>query len=170
MFCPNCGFEIYKEEKFCFKCGKSLQRDKSHEKLNERSRSAGSQPELLYAGFFRRVIASTIDVFLWLLYCITVFLLPIHDAYNIIVGFFIAWLYYALLESSTWQGTIGKKIAGISVCDMEGKRISFWRASSRYFMHILSNITMLIGYIMPVFTEKKQTLHDIVSGCVLVKK
>src|ERR1700678_2994711 len=58
------------------------------------------------------------------------------------------WLYYALLESSIWQATLGKKALGLEVTDLAGARISFGRATGRYFARWLSAMTIGIGYIM----------------------
>jgi uncharacterized RDD family membrane protein YckC len=77
----------------------------------------------------------------------------------------VSWLYWALMESSAWRATVGKRILGIEVTDMEGRRISFARATGRYFGKII-----FIGFIMVVFTEKKQALHDIMAGCLVVRK
>lgn len=80
------------------------------------------------------------------------------------------WLYYALMESSKHGGTLGKMAIGIKVTDMEGNRVTFARATGRYFARIVTNMTMLIGYIMAGFTEKRQALHDILASCLVVKK
>lgn len=82
----------------------------------------------------------------------------------------IGWLYFALMESSKLQGTIGKLALKIVVTDMEGNRISFGRATGRYFGKILSAIIIYIGFIMAGFTEKKQGLHDIIAGTLVWKK
>jgi len=74
------------------------------------------------------------------------------------------------MESSKFSGTLGKMAIGIKVTDMEGNRISFARATGRYFARIVTNLTMLIGYIMAGFTEKKQALHDILANCLVVRK
>jgi uncharacterized RDD family membrane protein YckC len=80
------------------------------------------------------------------------------------------WLYYALLESSEWRGTLGKKALGLEVTDMNGNRIDFARASGRFFGKILSAIILWIGFIMAGITEKKQALHDILAGCLVIRK
>jgi len=80
------------------------------------------------------------------------------------------WLYYALMESSAKQGTLGKMALGIIVTDMNGGRITFGRASGRYFGKILSGMILYIGFIMAGFTEKKQALHDILANCLVVDK
>jgi uncharacterized RDD family membrane protein YckC len=81
-----------------------------------------------------------------------------------------AWLYFAAFESSGWQATPGKKIMRIKVTDLTGQRVSFARASGRYFCKFISVSTLLIGYVMAGFTEKKQALHDMIAGCLVVKK
>ena len=80
------------------------------------------------------------------------------------------WLYFALMESSRFQGTLGKMAVQIKVTDMEGNRLTFGRATGRHFGKIVSGMILLIGYIMVAFTEKKQGLHDIMAGCLVVKE
>lgn len=80
------------------------------------------------------------------------------------------WLYYALLESSAWQATIGKKTLGLEVTDMAGHRISFGRATGRFFGKIISGMILWIGYIMAGFTAQKQALHDMMAGCLVMRK
>jgi uncharacterized RDD family membrane protein YckC len=82
----------------------------------------------------------------------------------------LTWLYYALLESSSWQATLGKKALGLEVTDLAGSRISFGRATGRYFARWISNMTLTIGYIMAGFTAKKQALHDIIAGTLVMRK
>lgn len=83
---------------------------------------------------------------------------------SIVVG----WLYSAFLESSSWQGTVGKKLLGIRVTDLYGNRIGFGRATGRYFGQILSAMICCIGFIMIAFTEKKQGLHDMLAGTLVI--
>jgi uncharacterized RDD family membrane protein YckC len=85
---------------------------------------------------------------------------------NIVIG----WLYFALQDSSQKQGTFGKQIVGIKVTDLQGNRISFGRATGRYFAKWITGCTCGIGFLMPLWTEKKQTLHDMIAGCLALKK
>jgi len=80
------------------------------------------------------------------------------------------WLYYAIFESSAWQATPGKKALGLEVTDLEGRRISFGRASGRLFGKIISAMILWIGFIMAGLTERKQALHDMMAGCLVIKK
>jgi uncharacterized RDD family membrane protein YckC len=83
----------------------------------------------------------------------------------------VTWLYFASMESSERQGTLGKMALGLFVTDMHGKRISFARASGRFFAKFITGlIPFFIGYIMAGFTEKKQALHDMIAGCLVLKK
>lgn len=85
---------------------------------------------------------------------------------NVIVG----WLYAALMESSASQATIGKRALGLKVTDENGQRISFGKATGRHFGKIISTIIILIGYLMMLWDEKKQTLHDKMAGTLVVKQ
>jgi uncharacterized RDD family membrane protein YckC len=78
------------------------------------------------------------------------------------------WLYFALMESSAKGGTLGKMALGIRVTDLNGNRISFARASGRYFGKIISAAILYIGFLMTAFTQQKQALHDIIAGCLVV--
>lgn len=80
------------------------------------------------------------------------------------------WLYFALMESSKFQGTIGKLALGIVVTDMDGNKVSFGKATGRYFGKIISAIILYVGFMMAGFTEKKQGLHDILAGTLVWKK
>jgi uncharacterized RDD family membrane protein YckC len=80
------------------------------------------------------------------------------------------WVYFAVLESSPWRATLGKKALGLSVVDLAGNRISFARASGRFFAKIISSMTFLIGFVMAAFTARKQALHDMLAGCLVTRK
>ncbi|HEX7007505.1 MAG TPA: RDD family protein [Alphaproteobacteria bacterium] len=84
-------------------------------------------------------------------------------------GIIVSWLYFALLESSPKQATLGKMALGIKVTDLDGNRISFGRATGRFFAKFISGVILLIGYIMAAFTARKQALHDIIAGTLVVK-
>jgi uncharacterized RDD family membrane protein YckC len=147
--------------------------------------SAGLQ----FAEFMPRVGAAVLDaLFLGLLGCIPVGLVfglfgaaaagaeseglvVLGQVAANILGLFIAAGYFILLECSEKQGTWGKQIVGIKVTDLEGQKITYGRAAARFFSkYFLSNCTCGIGYLMPLFTAKKQTLRDIISGCLAIKK
>ena len=88
----------------------------------------------------------------------------------ILISAVLKWLYYALLESSSWQATLGKKALGLEVTDLERRRIGFGRATGRTFAKIISAMILYIGFLMAGFTEKKQALHDMMAGCLVIRK
>lgn len=85
-----------------------------------------------------------------------------------LVTFVVAWLYFALCESSSWQATLGKMALGIRVTDMQGARISLPRALGRYPAKMLSAIILFIGFMMAGWTQRKQALHDMVAGTLVL--
>jgi len=155
------------------------------------------RPVVRYAGFWRRFVAYMIDQLLMGVVAFMVFLpglallglgmgagmmeetegaiglvIAAIAAYltAILVVVVLQWLYYALMESSNKQATLGKLALGIIVTDMDGKRLTFGRATGRYFGKILSSLILNIGFLMAAFTEKKQALHDLIASCVVVLK
>jgi len=84
--------------------------------------------------------------------------------------YLIGWLYYASMESSSIQATLGKIAVGIIVTDLRGGRVSFARATGRHFAKFVSCLTLYIGFIMAGFTGEKQALHDMIAKCLVVKK
>jgi uncharacterized RDD family membrane protein YckC len=86
-----------------------------------------------------------------------------------VVAFILRWLYFSLMESSPWQATVGKKVLGLRVTGLDGGRIGFGRATGRYFGKIISSLTLFIGFIMAGFTERKQALHDMIAGTLVVR-
>jgi uncharacterized RDD family membrane protein YckC len=87
------------------------------------------------------------------------------------VSLLATWLYYAYLESGEKQGTWGKQVLSLYVTDLSGNRISFGRASGRFFSKIITGLIPLgLGYIMAGFTERKQALHDMIASCLVLRK
>lgn len=82
----------------------------------------------------------------------------------------LSWLYFALLECSSWQATLGKKAFRLKVTDMEGRRLSFYRATVRHMGKILSQFTFLLGFVLAAFTPRKQALHDLLAKCLVVRR
>lgn len=75
--------------------------------------------------------------------------------------------YFSLLESSPWQATLGKKLCGILVTDLNGNRLSVSRAMGRYAAKFASAITLLMGLAMIAITAERQGLHDMIAGTLV---
>lgn len=87
-----------------------------------------------------------------------------------LIGIAVTWLYYAIMESSKSQGTLGKMALGIKVTKVTGGKITFGRATGRFFAKGFLSPILFIGYIIAFFTEKKQALHDLIASTIVVKK
>ncbi len=86
-----------------------------------------------------------------------------------LLTFVIQVFYYALMQASAKQATVGKMALGLKVTDIEGNRLDFGKSLVRELCKIISSAILMIGYIMAGFTEKKQALHDIIPGTLVVK-
>lgn len=84
-------------------------------------------------------------------------------------GLLLPVVYYALLESSRWQATIGKRICRLRVTRLDGQRISLPRAVGRYFAKFLSAFILGIGFLMIGWTRRKQGLHDLIADTLVVR-
>lgn len=87
-----------------------------------------------------------------------------------VIAALVQWLYYAYLESGEKQATWGKQVLSLYVTDLQGNRITFGRASGRFFAKFVTGLTMGIGYIMAGFTERKQALHDMIASCLVLRR
>jgi uncharacterized RDD family membrane protein YckC len=95
-------------------------------------------------------------------------ILPIIMLYVMtIIGIY--WLYEALMTSSSKQATLGKMALSLKVTDKNGNRLSFLHATGRHFAKIINNLTLLVGWIMAGFTDRKQGLHDMIAGTYVIK-
>jgi len=121
--------------------------------------------EAIHAGFWRRCAAYMLD---GLVLAVPIFLCALIPLLGILLIIVLRWLYFALMESSGSQATLGKQAMGIKVTDGAGQRISFGRATGRFAGGFLSRVTLSIGYMMAGWTERKQALHDLMADCCVV--
>ena len=113
-----------------------------------------------------------------------------------IIGALVAWGYNAGMESSSHQATLGKKALDILVTDLDGRPIDLQTATLRNWIDWLPSVAILfdlsfrswrvlagngffstLGWIavavscgMVAFTVRKQGWHDIMAGCLVVRK
>ena len=73
------------------------------------------------------------------------------------------WLYFAIMHSSAWGATVGKRVLGLYVVDEEGHRLSFVKATIRFFGKLLSLFTFFIGFLVALIHPKRQALHDLIA-------
>jgi uncharacterized RDD family membrane protein YckC len=200
IFCSQCGTANPSNTRFCQSCGKAMGASATGTMVATGVAPAMTPiPVVLtqpYGGFWIRVLAVMIDgilinCVLWPIMAIlgSMGALGVGSmsrnpedaaaAITLLAGmllilvpiiFILSWLYEAFLTSSSWQGTIGKRILGLKVVDEAGRPIGFGRATGRHFAKILSSMLLGIGYIMAAFTDKKRALHDMIAGTVVMKR
>lgn len=135
-----------------------------------------------FGGFWIRVGAYFIDVVVLIIPLLLISFLfraaspandqlemAIVDLIDSFLSLIVWWIYFAVMHSSEWQATVGKRVVGLKVVDENGNRISFGRATGRYFAELLSGLILLIGYMMVGWTKRKQGLHDMIANTYVVK-
>jgi uncharacterized RDD family membrane protein YckC len=88
---------------------------------------------------------------------------------NAIVLFF-AWLYCAGMESSPLQATLGMAIMGLYTADPRGARVGMGRTTIRFWMRFLSIAPLFCGFLPILLTARRQAVHDMFAGCVVLKR
>lgn len=172
MKCPNCLSETPRILEFCQVCGKTLPRIEpgtlSHDKLP--IDHVGASVELRFAKFWKRAVALFIDMTLLIIVASFVSGDAARDDLRFRYAFGILGLvYYVAFENSPYMGTLGKIIMKLRVVDVSGNKISVGRAVIRYIARNLSNIILMLGYIVAAFTEKNQTLHDLIAKTYVIE-
>lgn len=120
-----------------------------------------------YGDLGKRVVASIIDsvvIFLGalLLYGIAV-IVPVLAPVIVILTPFMSAIYSVLMEGSSWHATVGKKMMGLYVADINGNGIHYSTAILRLIGKWLSGFILCVGYLMAFFNEQKQGLHDMIA-------
>jgi uncharacterized RDD family membrane protein YckC len=161
----------------------------SSDAANPLGTGTGPPVAIEYGGFWRRVWAGTIDVALEAAGALVVTFV-IDFAFSrvgrmlgyepwiskvatgmayILVLTIGGWLYCAFAESSPHRATIGKRLMGLQVVTADGGRVSFGQATVRHFMKYLSLFSAGVGFIMAVWTKRRQALHDMPSDCIVIR-
>ncbi|WP_444995929.1 RDD family protein [Aliikangiella sp. IMCC44359] len=190
--CPSCRTDNQVGARFCLNCGASLAEQHSPYQPPSSHQAPPMVSGFIYAGFWKRFIAYIVDVII--IYIIIGVLAAVlfgsffgdtnnsqsminnpaalfSSAALIYFGVYLLWwLYYAIQESSSAQATLGKRLLGIKVTDIQGNQLTFGHAAGRQLAGVVSQFTMLIGYLMAAFTGRKQALHDMIASTVVVNK
>lgn len=188
MYCRKCGTWCEDSAVFCTQCGEVLGEKTTgnttqgtyNEVAGETHINYGNAYQnnvygggysmgTTYAGFWKRAGAIIIDgVIVGIVNSIIGAI--VGDTLGSIIALITAWIYYAYMESSEYQATLGKMVFHLRVIDLNGNRISFTRATARYFSKIISGFILCIGYMMAGWTQKKQALHDIIASTLVVNE
>lgn len=172
VHCNQCGLASTSDAGFCQRCGAKLPAFAPAPLFDL------SQPR--YAGFWIRFVAALIDmiVLFTVLHLCTMLvgsyitisrldnglsaakMLAMQRSMRAVFSFLLSGLYRAGMESSEYQGTLGKLAMRIKVTDLAYQRLSLADATKRYLARFVSILTLGIGFIMAGFNNQKQALHD----------
>lgn len=141
----------------------------------------GSLIKRLAAGIIDIIILSLLElilIFITIYASVVLYLTDVKQpVINIITNFILypsyfilPWLYYSIQEASNKKASIGKIILGLVVVDLYGNKITFFRATVRFFIKILTLLTLLIGFFIAAFNDQKQALHDLFADTIVVDK
>jgi uncharacterized RDD family membrane protein YckC/Tfp pilus assembly major pilin PilA len=131
----------------------------------------------LYAGFWRRAAALLVDELILFAggivvgFAVGIALRPAPAAgfmIGTLIGLALGLAYYTAFHGSPKQATPGKMALGVKVTTRDGNRISYLRAAARYFARWISSLLLMVGYLFAAFTGRKQALHDMIAGTLVV--
>jgi uncharacterized RDD family membrane protein YckC len=172
MVCSACGTQSSEGAQFCAKCGIRLE-----------GGAAPTRPARIHAGFWRRYTAGMIDLavlggvtFVAAIVALALYEQSVsYDTNQILLTGIISlalfiWAYFAIGESQPGWGTVGKRLMGITVVNKDGGPLGVWRATVRLFARIISALPLLLGFLLPAFTSKRQAPHDMISGALVVAR
>ncbi len=159
MFCPNCGKSNDDRALYCQSCGATL---------GKKPAVIVAPAGVVYAGFWVRFVAWIIDAIV--VSVIGGIVTAITFGAGILFVLFGNWLYEAFMLSSEWQATVGKRAMSIAVTGLDGKPITFARATGRHFAKYISACLLGIGFIMAAFTARKQALHDMIAETLVINR
>lgn len=178
MYCAKCGYNNPATALSCKNCEIKLPAPALKTAVPDKPAA------LVYAGFKVRLLAAFLDFLLILAGLILVILViasliaftgrdhllknELFTTPLIILAIVLPLLYFILLEAGSHGATLGKRWLNIKVQDLKGQRLSIKRSAARLFAHTLSHLPLQLGFLIQPFTPRKQTLHDLISGCVVI--
>ena len=145
------------------------------------------QPLQYFGSFDQRLLAAVVDwlivsgVFIIVAFIIAIIMMIVlpqdeskvlRIAVSVVIVSFIPiakLIYNVVMESGPKQGTYGKQLLKIRVCDIYAERITPAKAFTRNIAKIFSVLTLFVGYLMSFFNKKQQCLHDLVADTLVIK-
>ena len=77
------------------------------------------------------------------------------------------WAYIGHLEGTTGQSP-GKAMQGTRLVNQQGELLGSGQAIGRKFLHILDSLVCLLGWLLPIVDNKRQTIADKVVDSYVV--
>ncbi len=121
---------------------------------------------MIYAGFWKRAAAFVLDA---LVIWIIMFILYAARFFPQILAIILGGFYHAIFETSPLRATPGKALMKIAVLKADGSQLTIKDSILRYIMSWISGMFLCLGYFISLFTDKRQTFHDMVATTVVVE-
>ncbi|HIH19956.1 TPA: RDD family protein [Candidatus Micrarchaeota archaeon] len=126
-------------------------------------KAAGKTPK--YAGFIIRAAANLVDGIVVILLALGLFLIPIIGSVLVILMM----LFYEIYFTGKDGATPGKKFMKLKVIRKDGVvPVGYDTAAIRVVGEIISNVLLYLGYLLIIFDERKQGLHDKLANTYVV--
>jgi uncharacterized RDD family membrane protein YckC len=175
MYCPKCAYNNPAGIQYCKNCDLNL----------TASTTAAKPAALIHAGFWVRLLAAFLDI-LFITACFILFALLtgglivytgrdsiLHDGRSGPLLFwsfiFFTMAYHIMLESGIHSATLGKRWMNLKVLEKNGEGLTIARATGRFFARLLSQLLLFSGFLIQPFTPRKQALHDLLAGTIVVQ-
>lgn len=175
--CHLCDFENAQRAKFCSDCGEPLQYYQTVESEAVSPRSSKLlYSNHIYAGFLKRAAALLLDIGILLLASYLFFLfstsISLEQYFNHLLSsiyfYGVCWLYFLIMNASPFEGTFGKRLLKIHVCNLQGQPLSILHSVFRQVCIVITLLTGGIGYLFVLFAEHNQSLHDYLADSLVI--
>lgn len=91
-------------------------------------------------------------------------------AEDIGITFFWSTLYFTAFIGLFRGRTLGKRLLGLRVVRLDGKRVSVWNAFERHGGYLAGTATGLLGFLQILWDPNRQGIQDKIAGTVVVRE
>lgn len=187
MYCSRCGAWMSDDIAACATCGAARSASPAapgapSPPAAAATRATTGAATFVYGGFWRRAVGLLVDeLVLFFPGAVLRVVLGLDamgsgsdwsgptEAWALAATVALAMAYHAVLASSAFEGTLGQRLLDLRVCDAGGRRLSFARALARSFAYWMSPLTCGLGWLIMLWTPRRQALHDLVCGTLVVR-
>jgi uncharacterized RDD family membrane protein YckC len=146
-----------------------------------RERTPQDTAPVVYAGFWRRLAASSLDGVLLLVLMRALEVMNGSEMFPdptsastdwnwaTLAGQLLVLVYTAGMMASRAAGTLGMQIMDLRIQRVDGRRAGIGIAVLRWFASLLSLLLLGLGYLVMLIHPRRQTLHDLIAGTVIVR-
>ena len=141
-------------------------------------RTSAAAPPMQYASFLQRLAARLLDGLVASGVAVVMVGLPVLLGlviagegglfFGMVSGalLYMLWSYYYLLHGLTTGHTVGRRTAGYYIAREDGAKLGLGKVIWREIVSMLSGMVLYIGFLAPLWSPKRQTWHDSLTGTV----